>query len=72
MQQIQQLGLQEMGSMNAEMHAEDVAGGNPLQGLANKVSPIKNQRGRSQNKGKRSASGSKSKSPAKSNRGSPS
>ena len=68
---MQQLGLQEIGSMNAEMHAEDVAGGNPLQGLANKVSPIKSQRGRSQNKGKRSASGSKSKSPAKSNRGSP-
>ena len=68
---MQQLGLQEMGSMNAEMHAEDVASSNPLQGLANKVSPIKNPRSRSQNKGKRSASGSKSKSPSKSNRGSP-
>ena len=64
---MQQLGLQEMGSVNAEMHAEDLAG-NPLQALANQVSPIKSQRGRSQNKGKRSASGSKSKSPAKSNR----
>ena len=65
---MQQLGLQEMGSVNAEMHAEDLAG-NPLQALANQVSPIKSQRGRSQNKGgKQSASGSKSKSPAKSNR----
>ena len=36
MQQMQQLGLQEMmGSVNAEMHAEDLADGNPLQTLAN-------------------------------------
>ena len=69
---MQQLGLQEMDGMNAEMHAEDVAGGNPLQSLANKVSPIKSQRGRSKNKaGQRSASGSKSKSPSKSNKSSP-
>ena len=68
---MQQLGLQEMDGMNAEMHAEDMAGGNPLQSLANKVSPIKSQRGRSQNKGKGSASGSKSKSPSKSNKSSP-
>ena len=67
---MQQLGLQEMDGMNAEMHAEDMAG-NPLQRLANKVSPIKSQRGQSQNKGKGPASGSKSKSPSKSNKSSP-
>ena len=65
---MQQLGLQEMsGAMNAEMHVDEVANSNPIQGIANMISPIK--RGRSQNKAKRSASTSKSKSPSKSNRG---